>query len=288
MRCGGFVCCGGVGGSEALVECLPCVGVSGTPSLLRSVYCGVRLFRAGADRVPTSAVGEGSCLGAGTYLVSFAGVCPWDAAVWVGRPSLAGFFRDAAVFIDVLGVDGAEAVVAVGERLRFGVGHLRASKAVRDAIALVDLLDEVLPDKGGWAPLALAGAALMEIGLPYGVEGHAVRSAALAKSAPEVMAGLGPENAEGLYYAIKYHVPGSGDPRDDPEAPESVAWDAAVASAILKVVAVSANYLDPVEAIIEPPHLYIGVGAESPPHLLRAAEDIARLAGLSPAPLRRG
>ncbi len=256
--------------------------------MLRSVYCGVRLFRAGADRVPTSAIGAGSCFGAGAYLVAFGGVSPWDAAVWVGRPSLAGFFRDVAVFVDVLGVDGAEAVVAVGERLRFGVGHLRASKAVRDAIALVDLLTGVLPDRGGWAPLALAGAALMEIGLPYGVGGHEVRSAALAKSAPEILAGLGYENAEGLYYAIKYHAPGSGDPRDDPDAPESVAWDAAVASAILKVVAVSSNYLDPVEAVIEPPHLRIGVGPESPPHLLKAAEHLARLAGLYPAPIRRG
>lgn len=218
-------------------------------------------------------------------MVAFGGVSPWGAAVWVGRPSLEGFFRDVAVFFDVLGVDGAEAVVAVGERLRFGVGHLRASKAVRDAVALVDLVGGVLPDRSGWAPLALAGAALMEIGLPYGVVGHEVRSAALAKSAPEVMAGLGPETAEGLYYAIKYHVPGSGDPRDDPEAPESVVWEAAVAAGILKVVAVSSNYPGRVEGVIEPPRLRIGVGGFSPPELVRAAEPLARMAGLSPAPL---
>lgn len=286
MRCRGFICCDGVRGSESLLECLPCVG-SGGVSLLRSVYCGVRLFRAGAERVPTSAVGAGSCFGAGAYLVAFGGLSPWDVAVWVGRPSLAGFFRDVAVFVNVLGVDGAEAVVAVGERLRFGVGHLRASKAVRDAIALIDLFKDILPDRGGWAPLTLAGAALMEIGLPYGVSGHEVRSAALAKSAPEIVAGIGHENAEGLYYAIKYHVPGPGDPRDDPEAPESIVWDAAVASAILKVVSVTSNYPDPVEAVIDPPYLLLGVGPESSPHLLKAAKHLARLAGLSPATLRR-
>jgi len=268
-----------------LVECLPCVGGGGVPSLLRVSYCVVRLFRAGGGSVPVSAVGEGSCLGAAAFLAYFGGLGPWGAAVWVGRPSLAGFFRDVSSFIDFLGVEGAEAVVGVGERLRFGVGHVRASKAVRDALALVDVFEGVLPDKVGWAPIALAGAALMEIGLPYGVEGHAARSAALAKSAPEVLAGIGVESAEALYYAIKYHVPGSGDPRDDPELPESVAWESAVASAILKVAAVTSNYPDPVEALIDPPWLRVGVGGESPPHLLKAAEHLARLAGLRPARL---
>lgn len=206
----------------------------------------------------------------------------------MGYPSYTDLFRSLRTFIEYLGTDGAEAVVAVGERLRFGVGHTRASKAVRDAVALADLIRGHIPDHSGWAPLALAGAALMEIGLPYGVSGHEVRSAALAKSAPEIMAGLGLENAEGLYYTIKYHVPGSGDPRDDPEAPESVAWEAAVASAILKVVSVTSNYLDPVEAVIDPPHLFLGVGPESPPHLLKAAGHLAGLAGLRPAPLSGG
>lgn len=287
MRCRGSICCGGWEGSRAFIECLPCVDRAGYPSLLRVVHCAIRLLKAGGGSGPVSAYGRGSCLGAAAYLTSFEDLGPWEAAVWAGRPSLAGFFRDSSVFIDILGVEGAEAVVTVGERLRFGVGHIRASKAVRDAIALSDALEGLIPDRGGWAPVALAGAALMEMGLPYGVEDHAVRSASLAKSAPEVMAGLGVEGADALYYAIKYHVPGSGDPGDDPELPESVAWEAEVASAILKVVAVTSNYPDPVDILVDPPRLKIGVSGKSPPHLLEASRELANLAGLRPAGLGR-